>query len=63
MIDAYQDGMDVYNVSVMIEVLAKNEDEAADYADRRLITDSVVSDPKLVSFSISTANKTRQVFE
>lgn len=62
MIDAYRDGMDVYRVSVMIEVLAQNEDEAADYADRRLITDGVVNDPRFVSFNISTMNKTKQVF-
>lgn len=52
--DAFREGDDVYKVSVMVEVLAKNAGDAVDFVDMALITDSVVNNPRMVSFSVST---------
>ena len=61
--DAYREGMGIHRVSVMVEVLAENADAALDYADRMMVTDRVVNDPRFVSFSISILGKTREVFQ
>ena len=53
MMDAFRKGDEVYRVSVMVEVLAASPREAIEYADRKLISDSVVADPRFVGFSVT----------
>jgi hypothetical protein len=62
MMDAFRKSDEAYRVSVMVEVIAASSREALDYADSRLIGDSVVNDPRFVSFSVTTPGEpTRDV--
>jgi len=51
--DAFKKGDEVYEVSIIVEVLGRTAADAVDFADRMLITDTVVNNPRLVSFSVT----------
>jgi len=52
--EASKSNDNVYSISVMVEVIASNASEAVDFVDSYLITDKVASEPRFVSFSVTS---------
>jgi hypothetical protein len=59
--DAFKPGDDIYSISVMVEVIAANPNEAVLFVDKSLITDRIANDPRFVSFSVTTKSNEHSV--
>jgi hypothetical protein len=59
--DALKRGDDIYYVSVMVQVIASNPQEALLFVDESLITEEVASNSRFVSFSVTTKSNEHSV--
>ena len=59
--DAFKPGDDIYSISVMVEVIAANPNEAVLFVDESLITEEVASNSRFVSFSVTTKSNEHSV--
>jgi hypothetical protein len=59
--DALKRGDDIYSISVMVEVIASNPQEAVLFVDESLITEKVASNSRFVSFSVTAKSNEHRV--